>query len=155
MRVQSITVALCHRRTVFRRRLLSPAHVYGSRLRDESHRTYQSLSFVRPPSTPPQPAVPASQPHDEVTKSWACLSPPIHRLTLPPPHPNKPAKMQAIARRGISARPAVRAARPSARPVKAMAFKVTLKTPSGETSPPCHRAAHAPGLTLRAQPGSA
>eukprot|EP00195_Chlamydomonas_chlamydogama_P012690 CAMPEP_0202889730 /NCGR_PEP_ID=MMETSP1392-20130828/321_1 /ASSEMBLY_ACC=CAM_ASM_000868 /TAXON_ID=225041 /ORGANISM="Chlamydomonas chlamydogama, Strain SAG 11-48b" /LENGTH=124 /DNA_ID=CAMNT_0049573129 /DNA_START=93 /DNA_END=467 /DNA_ORIENTATION=- len=40
--------------------------------------------------------------------------------------------MQALtSRRGLAARPAVRAARPAARPVKAMAFKVTLKTPSG------------------------
>lgn len=41
------------------------------------------------------------------------------------------ANMQAVARRGVSARPAIRAARASARPVKAMAFQVTLKTPSG------------------------
>jgi hypothetical protein len=41
-------------------------------------------------------------------------------------------KMQALAsRRTLAARPAVRAARPAARTVKAMAFKVTLKTPSG------------------------
>lgn len=40
--------------------------------------------------------------------------------------------MQALAsRRTLAARPAVRAARPAARTVKAMAFKVTLKTPSG------------------------
>mmetsp|Transcript_59807 Transcript_59807/g.131117 ORF Transcript_59807/g.131117 Transcript_59807/m.131117 type:complete len:124 (+) Transcript_59807:48-419(+) len=45
--------------------------------------------------------------------------------------------MQAIARRGISARPAVRAARPAARPVKAMAFQVTLKTPSGDKTIEC------------------
>ncbi len=31
-----------------------------------------------------------------------------------------------------ASRTTVRAARPAARPVKAMAFKVTLKTPSGE-----------------------
>ena len=40
--------------------------------------------------------------------------------------------MQAISsRRAALAKPAVRAARPAARPVRAMAFKVTLKTPSG------------------------
>ena len=39
--------------------------------------------------------------------------------------------MQSIVSKKAFAAKPIRAARPAARPVKAMAFKVTLKTPSG------------------------
>lgn len=45
--------------------------------------------------------------------------------------PHNPKEMQSIVSKKAFAAKPIRAARPAARPVKAMAFKVTLKTPSG------------------------